>query len=428
MRRALLAAVALAASAVVAAPAAACADGHLGVRWSAMTPPLSVNAFPQAYWAAEPSGGIAPATLTIAISGEDCPVPPTPRPITATYDVGAYPGGTPRSATPGAGPLPGVDFLAASGQVGPLDDLHAPGPDQESFDVSVFSDGVLENVAEGARALITGSTGRRDLPFDVPLWIIDRDGLERAAFEGPGVTAQSEIYPQVTVAVFRAGPATGSATYALSAQGSGPSPASPGEDFTVPASVSFSAGERAKVVAISVVNDKLAEGDEELTLSLVAPGPVLPDDPTSTVVKILDNEEVAGIAPETRFHHPRHKHRYDRGDYRLREVHVFAKDAGGAGVARVEWALRRKLKKGCQWHDGKRFRKGACGTPRWLEMAYYPDLDWYYFRMRPLKPSVGTKVKHYLALSRAIDDAGNVETGYAKKRNRNRFEVLKKKK
>jgi hypothetical protein len=41
------------------------------------------------------------------------------------------------------------------------------------------------------------------------------------------------------------------------------------------------------------------------------------------------------------------------------------------------------------------------------------------------KPSVGTKVKHYRAYSRAKDDAGNWEATFQTGRNSNKFEVKK---
>lgn len=422
------------------------ASDHIAVTWSDFTPPATNVAPPRIYWTVEPN---APATsnptLTVRLFGEDCPPPEVPRPAQVRYTVEAYPAGTGRGATAG------VDFTPVDDHTGPLCDTHQQGKlgtscgsatDAHSFTVTVLGDATpLEPVAERARALLHPpaafappcgappcTPGRLQEPFDVPLWIVDDDGIDRGAFETAGVTERSELYPSIAVAVFRAGAASAPATFGLSAQGSGASPASPGEDFTLPTSVSFGVGERAKLVEVAVVNDKLPEPDEELTITLTNPGPVLPDDVTSTVVRILDNEEggAGGIAPRSRFHHPKHKKKYVRGDYRLREFHVFATDEGGAGVASVAFALRQKTEKGtCRWFGGKRFRKGPCGAQRWVSMEHDPNLDWYYFRLPKLKPSVRSTIRSYRAWSRAIDDAGNVETQFRNRQNRNTFEVLK---
>jgi hypothetical protein len=56
-------------------------------------------------------------------------------------------------------------------------------------------------------------------------------------------------------------------------------------------------------------------------------------------------------------------------------------------------------------------------------MKYYPSLDWWYYRLDPLRPTVGTKIRSYTAFSRARDGAGHVESKLVRGRNMNTFEV-----
>jgi hypothetical protein len=45
--------------------------------------------------------------------------------------------------------------------------------------------------------------------------------------------------------------------------------------------------------------------------------------------------------------------------------------------------------------------------------------------MKPLKPSIGTKIKNYFVYGWARDNLGNEETSFQMGRNKNRFEVKK---
>jgi hypothetical protein len=53
----------------------------------------------------------------------------------------------------------------------------------------------------------------------------------------------------------------------------------------------------------------------------------------------------------------------------------------------------------------------------------YEAGHFYYFRVKALAPSVGTRTRNYTAFARAIDGAGNIESLLQPKRNRNTFEV-----
>jgi hypothetical protein len=177
-------------------------------------------------------------------------------------------------------------------------------------------------------------------------------------------------------------------------------------------------------INIGIVNDKIGEGPENVVVTLN--GTV--DGPASTTVTILDNEE--SVKPTSRFHHPRHKWRYKKSDYRIREFHVFTQDnAGGAGVVAAEIALRRNLKNGkCAWRTKSGWKTQDCQNREWLPTKYDDVGELFYLRVKQLKSSVGTKIKNYTAFSRAIDGAENVENDFVKKRNDNTFEIKRSRK
>jgi hypothetical protein len=175
-----------------------------------------------------------------------------------------------------------------------------------------------------------------------------------------------------------------------------------------------------KLITIQLVNDKTYEPPEELTLTLTDPGTVLPEDPVTTTVRILDSVGASGL--ESRLHHPRQRFTYRASDYRIREVHIFTVPGQGAPVASAELAIRRNMKGGkCQWLAGKRFKPGDCQNERWLGTAQY-EPDFFYKRLKEIAPSKG-KIKSYTAFSRAINGTGEVETFLKAGRNQNTFKV-----
>jgi hypothetical protein len=255
--------------------------------------------------------------------------------------------------------------------------------------------------------------------------IVDSDGASRVGFEGIPYS-QSETFSTARIPVFWAGPSPGSSavTYTI---GPGPTnPATPGEDYTAPATgtVNF-AGNRWATIDLTVINDDLGEGPEDLTITLA--GAAVEPASSSMTFSIEDNEE--NIFPTSRFHHPRHKWKYRKSDFRIREFHIFTQDdPGGSGVVAAELALRRNLAKGkCAWKTKKGWQKKDCQNREWLPTKYDETGDLFYYRMNQLKPSVKTKVKSYTAFSRAIDGAGNVEKDFVQKRNDNTFEIKRSK-
>ena len=417
--KALLAILALGAMGATPAPVgAACTGGHLGVRWASFQEPIHDFSPAIFYHAVEPATtGSVP--IVIMGSGDDCSSPP--QPVVGTYQVTTPSSVTSRPATAG------LDYTAIPPRsTPPLYGSHGPEPTRHSDTVPLLPDAIPEAVIERAQATITGSTGRFDYPFDVPLYIVDDDGTPRASFEHGGPYERSETYGVISVPVFRGGPATGAATFAISVEGSSANPATPGDDYSLAGdSVAFEDGERVELVSIQIFDDKKAEPPEELTLTLDDPGTLLPDDPARATVRILDSVGASGL--QSRLHHPRQRVSYRASDYRIREIHIFTTPGVGAPVTSAEFALRRNMRGGkCAWWNGKRFRGGDCQNERWLRTGTY-EPDFFFYRLGELAPSNG-RTKNYTALSRARNGASEIEAFLERGRNMNTFEVAPPKK
>jgi hypothetical protein len=256
-------------------------------------------------------------------------------------------------------------------------------------------------------------------PSSAPVYVIDADGANRFSLEPGASYSRSESYASVLIPVFRAGPA-GSGQIGFSVEPSGSPPATQGEDYIVDtmSPLTFASG-RLGFIRIGIINDKLGEGPETLTITLTGAAAVAPASLTFT---ILDNEE--NVFPVSRFHHPREGWRYKKSDYRIREFHVFASDEGGSGVVAAEIAVRKNMKNGdCLWLTPGGWQKKDCSNRQWLGTTYDDVGQLFRLPMKQLKSSVKTKIVDYTAYSRAIDGAGNVENRFDKRRNANTFEI-----
>jgi hypothetical protein len=266
-------------------------------------------------------------------------------------------------------------------------------------------------------------------PRRAPVYVLDDDGTTpRASFRPLPDASQSESKTLVQIPVFLAGLVSDPVTVSWSVA---PGTAS-ADDYALPPSttVTFTASDRMEVVEFTLVDDSVGEGNETLQVNLEAGPDYALDSPSTLTLTIVDNEE--SIAPETKFHHPRDGWRYSRGDYRIREMHAFARDRPVADdVAKVEMALRKKKTDGsCRWWNDqtRRWDPGNCTDKHWVTMSflgpYSPTWPLLYEEDFPrLSPSIGTTVRNYTAWSRATDGAGNVETTFTKGRNFNTFEV-----
>ena len=407
------------------AAAEACAAGHLGLRWTGFPAPIGDFGPAYLYWVVEPASGETTVPMTIRANDEgNCSTPP--QPATATYAVDTPPG-TDRGASSLPGPLQDYETIVA-GNTGPLYDHRQP-PNQHTFSATVRSDELIETVVEQARARITFTDGIPTHPQNVPLWIIDSDGVSRASLESAGPYRQEERFRDVVIPVFRAGSdISGQLSVGYAIEGTSPAPAD-SDDYVVtsPNPLVFGSNERIKLITLSLRADGVPEGNEQAAITLTTPGPVLPADVVSATLEIIDS--AGGYAdPVSRLHHPRNKKRYGRNDYRLREIHVFTERGGGGSVVEAEIAIRMNRKGGrCAWLAGRRFRSGPCDEPVWLGSDGRYEADLYYFRLGKLRPT-RKKIKSYTAFSRATDTSRNVEFQMESGRNLNTFKVKKPKK
>ena len=229
MGRVTVALLVAAAGFLVAGPAAgACASEHLALRWSGFRAPVKDFAYPFFYFTEEKAGT---TPIQIMAVGDDCTEPTPARPwVRGRYRVVQPTPGTPRAATAT------TDFAPVEGETGPLYGInHGPDPSYRDDVVTIQQDVAPEAVAEVARAEIVESSMSFGDPSEVPLYIIDDDGLSRAAMETTGPVERSETYADVVIAVFRAGPATETDVFEYTVAGAGTNPATPGEDFQAPA-------------------------------------------------------------------------------------------------------------------------------------------------------------------------------------------------
>jgi Calx-beta domain len=302
-----------------------------------------------------------------------------------------------------------------------------------SFTAAV--DGLVENAAEIATFKLLQAKAPNNPqasirlidPTQASVFIIDTNGATRFRLSH-GAYSQSEGTAAATIPVIRAGPATTIETVEFTIAPSETNPAATrGEDYTVDAEsgeLSFAPGDHVETIPVRLINDKRSEPTESFVVSLTGDD-IAAGEPTIATFSILDNEE--SIPPTSKFHHPKHKTRYDydssKGWY-LREIHVFTSDRGGSGVVRTQMALRKKMQNGkCSWWAGSRFRRAPCVQKKWLRMN--GRFDFYKYRIKELKPTAGTKVKNYTAFSRAIDGAGNVQDAFTKGRNANTFTIAR---
>jgi hypothetical protein len=355
----------------------------------------------------------AQATAVVGVSPGDC---------TGPHVSGFF-------ATDGGSATEGSDFQDRTGQTSQMcDDVHydvfCGAPRTSSVNIPTFDDsGDNEAAVESFTFRLTAGTSGVEQPSSAPVHIIDLDGSPRAALE-PSVAgySRSESSPRILVPVFLAGTANAaSVSYTLTPDPS--APATPGQDIEDRSGGSMVIGaSRLGFIELGIVDDKIGEPAESLVVTLTGGTGVGVAVPSTITVTIQDNEE--NQKPRSRFHHPRHKWRYAKSDYRIREFHVFATDEGPAGVAGVQFALKRTRMNGtCQWFQPGGWQTKDCQNRQWIRMKYDPTGELWLYRMKQLKSSVGTKIKNYTAISRAIDGAENVESQFNEKRNDNTFEI-----
>jgi hypothetical protein len=382
---------------------AACAGGHVQVTLGDFPREAVSSPF---YWASEGDGQV---TFILRALAHDC----APNAVTISY------------ATKPGSAAEGTDYVPASGsRAATTDATHGDG-DRQPVGVTVINDFVLEAVVKSATVELTSAQGGQLVaPTSAALHIVDDDGLTSLVSLDPAATyRQLETFNLGGVPVFRGGSASGEVTVGYTVE-PGPAPAaSPGADYRAESgTLTFAAGDRIEMVPITLVNDRDTEDEEKLTVTLTGvEGATLdPNGRASAEFTIVDNEEL--YAPESLFHHPRNRFKYKAKDFRIREIHVFTEDKGGAGVTDADMALRKDLSgRGCEWWSGKRWKRRSCKDHLWVPMDIY-EPDFFYLRLPELAPSRGA-IKSYTAFSRAIDGSGNRERRLEPGRNANTFDI-----
>ena len=324
-----------------------------------------------------------------------------------------------RYATQSGTASPSLDFDGKTGRAN-FYIVHLGNP--WVVDVPLHPDGLVEAPIESFRVSLSNpQNGSLKAPSEAPFYIVDVDGTDRATL-GSEPHLVDEFETVVEIAVFRAGPAAGTLSVPYLVDPWGEVPATPGDDYTVAFDerISFGPGQRVGFIQIGIIDDGVPEADEMFSVTLPEG---TPDSVDQTLVTI--HGEIDESAPRSRFHHPRDGWRYGSEDYRIREIHVFTND-GDSGVVQMSIALRRNSTGGrCAWWDGTRFERGTCSEQQWLRMRAYERGWFYYYRIDPLRLSIGTGtgIKSYTAYARGLDAAGNLEEDFVVGRNRNTFDV-----
>jgi hypothetical protein len=288
--------------------------------------------------------------------------------------------------------------------------------------ISLVDDVAVDEAVEYFNVVLTGARSPWvRSPSQGRIYTLDDDGTTpRASFHPLPSFSQSETLGSVQIPVFLAGPIASSVTVDWSVE---PVTAT-ADDYVLPGSqtLTFTSGDRVQLIEFTIVDDSVAESSETVQVKLTDGVDYDLGSPNTLTLTIVDNEET--IPPVTKFHHPRHELTYPYGDYRLREMHVFGKDDGGAGIVQIQMALRKKKTDGsCTWWDAgtSKWAAGPCTEKRWMNMTdegpWSPTWPYFYSQdFPPLRPSVGTPIKYYTAWCRGIDGAGNVETIFVRDR------------
>ena len=322
----------------------------------------------------------------------------------------------------------GQDFTLSPGETKPLEDpWHGSGPAATYQDVTflVHADGQAEPIIEGAFVELTRyDNAFPGNPTRAPFYFIDNQSAG-FAFAEP-TYSHSEFGPKMPIPVFRGGPVTTSQTIDFTVAGSGTNPAVEGENFDVGSkSLTFAAGERVEVIDFSIINNQQPDGDRTFTISLAGQA-----GQNETEITLVDAGGDPPVKPRSRFHHPRQGWRYERGDYRLREIHTFAFDNDGPQIEWAQFALRKKMRSGrCAWWNGTGFRGGKCSAKKWLQMKRVGDFNgkllYTYDVKKRLDPTQGTLIKTYTGFTRVGNIAGARETKLEKGRNVSNFKVMR---
>jgi len=311
----------------------------------------------------------------------------------------------------------GSDFTAASGSVTFGDPISLVPLSVQTHRGSTTVEPVerfrveLENPGGSPAPVISGGGG-------TDVFVRDLDGASRVAFLYPSYLVYSNR-ESVTLQVLRLGPSAAPQSFTYTTVDDS---AKAGTHYTAKSdSVTIPGG--ADLATFKV--DILKGGPETLRFFVELTPADASAGPTTVPVNILNVSTGDYQPPFTEFHIPRQGKTYKF----LPEAHVYADDLDGAGVKRVDLALRKKMSSGrCSWWTGSRWRSGKCKTGRadWFKKKKVTEqnpAEFLVFRLPHLKRTKGTKVASYRVISRGLDLAGNDENIFRKGHNIRDFKI-----
>lgn len=311
----------------------------------------------------------------------------------------------------------GSDFTSASGSVTFGDPISFVPLNVQTHRGSATPDPVerfrveLKNPSGSPPPVITGGGG-------TDVFVRDLDGVSRVAFLYPSYSVYANR-ESVRLQVLRLGPSGGDQSFTYETVDDS---AKAGTHYTgKSADVTIPAGKSLATFSIDI----LKGGAETLKFSVELTPADPSAGPTTVPVNILNVSTGDYQPPFTEFHMPRQGKTYRF----LPEAHVFADDLNGAGVKRVDLALRKKMASGrCSWWTGSRWRGGKCKTGRahWYKKKQVTEqnpAEFLVFRLPHLKRTKGTKIASYRVISRGFDLAGNDEHIFRKGHNIRDFKI-----
>lgn len=323
---------------------------------------------------------------------------------------------------------PGVDYTPVDRTLS-----FTSGQEPAEVEVPILNDDVAE--APETVNLVLSEPGAGSIlgyPRSAVLTIVDDDGPSRVSF-APVAFEHFEHRASLALSVIRSGDRTSAATVGYATEdppGTGEfAPAASGVDYeAATGTVSFAAGSAIRVQRFSVrlIDDKLAEGDESFLVRLGAPTGAELADPSFVEAIIRDDESAMSAdteAPLSAFHYPLDGKTYRRGGFR--DLLVFNQDdEGGSGVKNVHVAIVKRLRSGkCAWWTGSAFKRRACRKELWVKKRSTSELVVFTLPRRFEVSTGGSRVKRYVAFSKAIDLVGNEQWGFQLGQNKVRFDI-----
>lgn len=262
--------------------------------------------------------------------------------------------------------------------------------------------------------------------------IVDDDGASRISFF-PKAFQAFETRSFLDVALVRSGSDAAPASVAFGTRAdTGEGVATAGSDYETSTGTAAFTDEggafarRHAIVQVPLINDPEAEGSEHFFVDLTEPTGAVIEGDSSVAVTILDDELGGGDveAPYTAFHYPLYGRKYRRRDFK--RMLVFNEDdVGGSGMRSVQVALRKRFRDGrCKWWNGEDFKKRRCGrgSAIWVKRKALFDVEVFRVK-RLLQRTAGTKVRNYVAYSRGVDVAGNVQGDFRRGQNVMKFYI-----